>query len=64
MTDEEIKEIEKINQMTQREMASLWRFSPSGHLYFDTSKPYWTVFDKRFKELGGFTPEISKSIGW
>jgi len=65
MTDEEIKTIKTINQMTQREMASLWRFAPSGHPYFDKTKPYWKVFKNRFfDELGGFTPEISKSIGW
>ena len=35
MTDEEIKIIETINQMSQEEIASLWRFAPSGHSYFD-----------------------------
>ena len=64
MKDEERKEIEKINNMSQREMASLWRFAKSGHPYFDSTKPFFEVFEKRFKSLGGFTPEISKSIGW
>jgi len=63
LTEEETKTIETINQMSQMEMASLWRHAPSGHPYFDTSKPFFKVFDKRFKELGGFTPEISKAIG-
>ena len=58
------KEIEKINQMSQYEMASLWRFAPSGHPYFDKRKPFFKVFNKRFKQLGGFTPTISKSLGW
>ena len=62
MTNDEIKEIEKINQMSQGKMASLWRYAPSGHPYFDKTKPFFEVFDKRFKKLGGFTPEISKSI--
>jgi len=57
-------EIEKINQMSQIEMASLWRFAPCGHIYFDSSKPYFKVFSKRYEELGGMTPEISKAIGW
>ncbi len=61
-TEEET--IEKINHMTQTEMARLWRFAPSGHPYFDSSKPFFRVFEKRFKKLGGFTPEISKAIGW
>ena len=62
MTDEEAKTIETINNMTQREMASLWRYAPAGHPYFDKTKPYFEVFNKRFTELGRFTPEISKSI--
>lgn len=56
--------VEKINKMTQMEMASLWRFSPSGHPYFDSTLPYYEIFKKRFSELGGFTPAISKAIGW
>lgn len=63
MNKEEKETIEKINDMTQIQMASLWRHAPSGHPYFDTSKPFFKVFDKRFKELGGFTPAISKAIG-
>ena len=58
------KEIEKINSMSQLEMARLWRFAPSGHKYFDTSLPYFDIFKKRFEFLGGFTTAISKVIGW
>ena len=64
LTETETKEIEKINQMSQAEMASLWRFAKLGHPYFDMTKPFYKVFEERFKSLGGFTPEISKSIGW
>ena len=56
--------IEDINKLSQEEMARLIRFAPVGHIYFDTSKPYHAVFKKRFKDLGGFTPKISKKIGW
>ena len=63
MEDTTTEEIKKINQMSQSEMASLWRHAPSGHPYFDTTKPYYEIFKKRFSSLGGFTPEISKSIG-
>jgi len=49
--------------MSHREMASLWRHAPLGHIYFDDRKPYFKIFEKRFKEFGGFTPELSKSIG-
>ncbi len=61
MTEKEEKEIEIINQMSQREMASLWRFAAIGHPYFDDTKPFFKIFVKRFNALGGFTPEISKA---
>lgn len=58
------QEIEKeINSLSHYEMCRLSRFAPVGHKYFDKSKPYWKYFEKRFKELGGFTPEISKRLG-
>ena len=64
-TQEEIDcEIKKINRMTQEQMARLWRFAPMGHKYFDKSLPFHEVFEKRFKELGGMTPSISKNLGW
>jgi hypothetical protein len=64
MTPQEQVEVDKINQMSQFEMCHLWRFAPPGHPYLDTSKPFWTHFEKRFKDFGGFTPEISKALGW
>ena len=57
-------EFDKIDNMTQEEMARLYRFAPSGHKYFNRNLPYAEYFIKRFKELGGMTPEISKRIGW
>lgn len=57
-------ELARINSMNQIEMASLWRFAPAGHIYFDRNLPYFEHFEKKFKELGGFTPSISKEIGW
>ena len=56
--------IEKINQMTREDMYRAWRFSPPGDPMFRTGTPEQIAFDKRFKELGGFSPEISKKIGW
>lgn len=56
--------IHNINKMSQEAMASLWRFAPSGHPYFDNTLPLYAEFKRRFDELGGFTPEISKKIGW
>ena len=62
MNEQEI--IDKIKSMSRTEVCRVWRFAPSDHPYFDTSGPYWEHFEARFKELGGFTPEISKSLGW
>ena len=56
--------VKHINNMTREQMASLWRFAPAGHSYFNTTKPYVKIFEKRFQELGNFSPEISKKIGW
>ena len=65
LTKEQQKEIDKINSMDHESMCSLWRFAAIGHSYFDKTKPYYEVFRKRlFDHFGGFTPVISKSIGW
>ena len=57
------KEVNKINSLSREAMCYLWRFSPSGHPYFDSSKPYYKIFKKRFDTLGGFNTTISKKIG-
>jgi hypothetical protein len=66
MTKEEIiKAKEHIDKMSQVEMAWCHRFSPSGHPYFDSRNGDLSdYFQKKFKEKGGMTPEISKMIGW
>ena len=65
MTNKEIKEHKKIiDGMSQREMARIRRFAPAGHDYFNMTLPLDEYFQNRFKELGGFTPALSKSIGW
>ena len=62
MTEKEIQDWkDKIDKMSQTQMASLWRFSPSGHPVFNTTLPLFDYFQTKFK---GFTPEISKKIGW
>lgn len=57
-------EVDYINLMSREQMAHNWRFAPAGDKYFDSSKPYFQFFDARFKELGRFSPKISKKIGW
>jgi len=53
---------EKIDALSHEAMARLWRFAPLGHQYF-VYGPVFDYFEKRFNELGGWTPEISKRIG-
>jgi len=52
---------EKIDSMSQYEMAYLWRFAQVGEPLFqgDTGE----YFTKVFQEKGGMTPAISKSLG-
>ncbi len=65
MTEQEIQDWkDKIDRMTQKEMASLRRFAPSGHPCFDNRLPLYTYFEERFSKLGGMTPGVSKAIGW
>jgi hypothetical protein len=51
----------KLDVMSQRELARLHRFAPSGHPVFDTGLPLHTYFKTKFN---GMTPELSKAIGW
>ena len=65
MTDQEVRYWEeKIKTMSHEEMATLWRFAPIGHPLISRAYPLAEKFKKRFKDLGGMTPEISKKIGW
>lgn len=65
MTDKDIKNAkEDIDRMPHLAMAKLYRFAPAGHPYFNfCNDDLPQYFLKRFKELGGMTPEISKEIG-
>jgi len=63
-TEETVKNIKRINNMTQYEMCALHRFARSGHPYFVSNSLEHDAFARRFKELGGMTPEISKDLGW
>lgn len=65
MTEEEIqKHKDDIGKMSREAMARMWRHTPSGHVYFRSDLPLAEHFDKRFNSLGGFSPAISKKIGW
>lgn len=65
MTEEEIqKHKDDIDKLSREDMARAWRFHEPGHAYFVSGTEVQEYFDKRFKELGGFSPSISKKIGW
>ena len=64
MNEAEIQKHSKIiDMMSHADMARVYRFSPSGHPYFDDRLPLDKRFVERFGELGGMTPAISKLIG-
>lgn len=67
-TKEEIeKMLERIKNMTHVEMCRRWRFgAPDGQeIMLRSDLPTGEAFKKRlFDHFGGFTPEISKKIGW
>lgn len=64
LSEEELKTIETIKSMTQYQMAHLSRFAPTGHPYFDVTKPFNKVFKEEYAKKGGMTSTISKAIGW
>ena len=65
MTEQEVAEAKaRIDNLTRYEMARMWRFTPSGHPYFDRRLPLADYFEARFNALGGFSPSISKALGW
>lgn len=57
-------DLEKISKMPHKAMASLWRFAPAGHRYFVRGSEQDKAFVQRFNAFGGWTPGLSKQIGW
>lgn len=53
----------KIDAMDHYEMCRVWRFAGAGNplLMGETGKYFK---ERLFKHFGGFTPQISKSLGW
>jgi len=65
LTNEEIEtHIQHIETMSHTSMMDLWRFAPAGHPIFDRRYPLYDIFRKRFDTFGGFTPTVSKEVGW
>lgn len=65
-TEETAIELQKINDMSHHGMCELWRFAPVGHPWFDNrNTELVAAFKARlYDHFGGFTPGISKDIGW
>ena len=57
------KTIEEVEQMTRLELCRLWRFARAGE-FWERGNPISEAAKKRLDTLGGFSPEISKQIGW
>lgn len=60
-TDSQAYWEKKIAEMSQEDMARLWRFAPSGHPVFVSGSKLWELFSSKFN---GFNPRLSKKIGW
>ena len=60
MIDEKTKE--QIDRMSQEELCRKWRFAKAGDPMFQGETGEY--FGDKLTEKGGFTPEISKRIGW
>ncbi len=67
LSDEElVKYTYEINNLSQYRACYLLRFcgrDDPESIYF-TNRQLYIMFSKRFKEVGGMTPEISKQLGW
>jgi hypothetical protein len=52
----------EIDAMDREHMARLWRFGTVGSAFFQGEVA--TYFRERFEQLGGWSPSLSKKIGW
>ena len=52
----------QIDAMGREDMARKWRFATTGDPLFQDEVGVY--FKERFNKLGGFSPEISKRLGW
>ena len=56
---------QQVDELTHEEMCRMWRFNEGSRVYFDSTNKISDYFRKRlFEHFHGFTPEISKKIGW
>lgn len=56
---------QEIDTLTHTQMCDMWRNGGGKPEWFDTRCEESKYFyDRLFKHFGGFTPEISKKVGW
>ena len=55
---------EDIDKLSHYDMCYQWRFYTSEQFVKSYPGELGEYFAKRLKDLGGFTPEISKRLGW
>lgn len=53
----------QIDAMSHYDLCRRWRFASAGDPFFRGEVGEY-FYEKLFKEKGGFTPEISKQLGW
>ena len=53
---------QRIDSLSREQMARKWRFSAGGDSMFQGE--VGDYFFKRFRDLGGWSPTLSKKIGW
>ncbi len=62
LTEEQKQEIDNLSHL---EMCRAWRFGKGKKEWFNKGFEASSYFHKRlFEHFGGFTPQISKQIGW
>ncbi len=54
----------QIDTWDHETIARKLRFGKSGDPLFDNRYPLYDHLQSRFKSLGGWSPELSKRIGW
>lgn len=65
LSDSQIQsKLEEISTMSHYAMGRAWRFAPIGQETYFNEPKLAEAFTARFKEFGGWTPELSKQVGW
>jgi hypothetical protein len=58
----ECDRIKAVNELSHYDICRIWRFAETGHPLMQDLPGHRLA--ERLQEFGGFTPQISKSLGW